>query len=480
MSLEVFLGSVVISTVISALVAVYTTSKTNKLEYITRERCEWRKEIRICSELLSGSSYQETRKICDKLKVRINAWGRSVANNYLADAHIWKVIENIESEDFESVRLIDLQWELQEYLSLLLKWDWERSKKEVVGEKRKFLGHILWIISSLIYVGGLLYGVVSMNNATNLNVMSLVYVDVLEITALVIIILLLEKLFEISGVLFWSKCIKHGKISKKICTAIWIIDIVYASIECIVYTSFLYSCLDKLVEIMPAIVLLITVMCSLGGIGAAFLHCYWLVEFERDFFSYTKAIVWVRDRIHKSITSEPTDWKAKERVKKMEKEKKFAKDIFDFDLEKKIFKYLYYGKKRKLDKENQITSYMDWKHRIEKMYSSFSIEQLQDFSRWLNQKIRDSKPSHEYSQICITVLITWFLTKVLDEYCNRITNLKISFLAIVIFSIIVFFIVLYGCSKLYDMLFAENMKIALYTDYKEVIDDLISQKEKRG
>lgn len=148
MSLEVFLGSVVISTVISALVAVYTTSKTNKLEYITRERCEWRKEIRICSELLSGSSYQETRKICDKLKVRINAWGRSVANNYLADAHIWKVIENIESEDFESVRLIDLQWELQEYLSLLLKWDWERSKKEVVGEKRKFLGHILWIISS--------------------------------------------------------------------------------------------------------------------------------------------------------------------------------------------------------------------------------------------------------------------------------------------------------------------------------------------
>jgi ABC-type multidrug transport system permease subunit len=164
----------------------------------------------------------------------------------------------------------------------------------------------------------------------------------------------------------------------------------------------------------------------------------------------------------------------------MEKEKKFAKDIFDFDLEKKIFKYLYYGKKRKLDKENQINSYMDWKHRIEKMYSSFSIEQLQDFSRWLNQKIRDSKPSHEYSQICITVLITWFLTKVLDEYCNRITNLKISFLAIVIFSIIVFFIVLYGCSKLYDMLFTENMKIALYTDYKEVIDDLISQKEKRG
>ena len=44
-------------------------------------------------------------------------------------------------------KLSKLQLILQEYLSLLLKWDWERSKREVRGEKAGVIQLILWIIS---------------------------------------------------------------------------------------------------------------------------------------------------------------------------------------------------------------------------------------------------------------------------------------------------------------------------------------------
>ena len=98
MDFEVLLGSVVVAAIISGIVAVYKSDKANKLEYITKERSEWREEIRKCSEKLGGASYQTTRKICDKLKVRINAFGKSVSNKYSQDAHRkileWMIYQN--------------------------------------------------------------------------------------------------------------------------------------------------------------------------------------------------------------------------------------------------------------------------------------------------------------------------------------------------------------------------------------------------
>lgn len=82
---------------------------------------------------------------------------RRMSNRYSDDAHIWKIIEIIENKNFNINKLSKLQLILQEYLSLLLKWDWERSKREVRGEKAGVIQLILWIISVVIYATGHFY-----------------------------------------------------------------------------------------------------------------------------------------------------------------------------------------------------------------------------------------------------------------------------------------------------------------------------------
>lgn len=60
---EFILGSVVVSTIISGIIGIYTSGRNNKLEYITKERSEWREEIRSCAEELRNISYQSTLRI---------------------------------------------------------------------------------------------------------------------------------------------------------------------------------------------------------------------------------------------------------------------------------------------------------------------------------------------------------------------------------------------------------------------------------
>lgn len=157
--MEIILGSVVLSAIISGIVSIYTYSRKHKLKYITKERKEWREEIRKCSEELRNLSYSKTLKICDRLKVRINAYGKRYSNRYTDDAHIWEVIDGIEKGKCDQNKLHKLQLILQEYLALLLKSDWERTKKEVSGDNLREVEVVLWIISAVLYVVGLVYNV---------------------------------------------------------------------------------------------------------------------------------------------------------------------------------------------------------------------------------------------------------------------------------------------------------------------------------
>lgn len=67
------------------------------------------------------------------LKVRINSFGNNVSERYDDDAHIWEVIKELEEKRISDKVLRQMQEQLVEYLSLLLKMGWERSKREVKG-----------------------------------------------------------------------------------------------------------------------------------------------------------------------------------------------------------------------------------------------------------------------------------------------------------------------------------------------------------
>lgn len=113
--------------VLSAILMFINNSKRNQLDYITRERSEWRREIKsIIVDLLSGKNRYDA---ISRLETQLNPYGRYDSEEdeykfYMNDAHIWKLVDNFDYST-KNVKI------LTRYLELLLKYDWERSKREV-------------------------------------------------------------------------------------------------------------------------------------------------------------------------------------------------------------------------------------------------------------------------------------------------------------------------------------------------------------
>ena len=137
MEIEAILSSVVITTIISSVISFFISRRESNLHYITGERKEWREKIRYISCELQDANYKKTIKILTDLKVRINAFGnRENIISYNSDTHIWEIIGEIEKEELNIKYLRQKQKQLIEYLALLLKFDWEKSKKR---NQRKYL-----------------------------------------------------------------------------------------------------------------------------------------------------------------------------------------------------------------------------------------------------------------------------------------------------------------------------------------------------
>lgn len=482
MDFEVMLGSVVVAAIISGIVAIYKSDKANKLEYITKERSEWRKEIRKCSEKLGGASYQATRKICDKLKVRINAFGKGVSNKYSHDAHIWKLIEEIESDNFRMDDLPKFQTALQEYLTLLLKWDWEKSKKEVSGDRKRFLEYILWIFSALLYAGGVFYELKeALPKETSLGELVIyLFTYIIIVVFVIIVIVILEIVMQdiSSSFLEGYMVPKTKKVSKRTYYGIAIFNICCGAISSILYMVTLYYILSYLKYSGNEFVGMITLASVLIGIGAIFSYQTWLIGFEYNYFEYAKAVDLVQEALYAQECNKRLE--KKRRIKSMKSRNSSKGNSFGFDveLEVKIYKHLCYKKNERLDDKYKFKSYKQWKDYITNKYSVSSIEQLQEFDRWLNQKIRLREPDHEYRNTCITVLITWFFTKLLDELSKKvgvINNIKgvMGIFMMGVLCLIIFCVVLFVTNYLCGYLFENNETIALYTDYKEIIDEII-------
>lgn len=116
-----------VSTIISIIFTFFQTNKKNNLDFITKERAEWRNDMKsIIVDLLDGGN---RRHVISRLKTQINPYGYNrnlkYGNDYyMNDGHIWDLLKNFTHKDEECEQL-------SRYLELLLKYDWERSKNEV-------------------------------------------------------------------------------------------------------------------------------------------------------------------------------------------------------------------------------------------------------------------------------------------------------------------------------------------------------------
>lgn len=202
MDWKIILTSSVIAAFITGLITLITNysnhKNDSKIKYVTEERKNWRIEIReICEKLNIANNKEEVIVQLIKLKVKINAFGntdiydkyydeydndkkdnkikklfckketngesgkKGIKRNTLIqltkyfrnDGHIWKQIHKIESKDNFEKKDISV---LIEYLSYLLKYDWERSKSEILINMQVLYARFVFVLS-FIFATGYIY-----------------------------------------------------------------------------------------------------------------------------------------------------------------------------------------------------------------------------------------------------------------------------------------------------------------------------------
>lgn len=150
--LKVILTSSLIATIITTIFQFISNQKSDNLKYITLERSQWRKELRVIAEEIQKANQQNIKDVLVKLRVRINAYGISYLNDCNRDGHLWvamKVMENQTNiEEFEHDKEL-----LVVFISLLLKQDWEKTKSEVKGNVVNILLFVLYVA----FIGYLVY-----------------------------------------------------------------------------------------------------------------------------------------------------------------------------------------------------------------------------------------------------------------------------------------------------------------------------------
>ena len=148
--------------ILSAILVFVNNSKRNQLDYITKERSEWRKSIKlIIVDLLNGENRESA---VNSLRTQINPYGycrniKYTNEYYMKDGHIWDLLNDFDYSEEKSQKLI-------QYLRLLLKYDWERSKNEVRINNNFLWNFLRWglIILNLI----MLFWAGNVNNEVNM------------------------------------------------------------------------------------------------------------------------------------------------------------------------------------------------------------------------------------------------------------------------------------------------------------------------
>lgn len=131
------ISAVGISTIISAIIAFVQNNKKNNLDFVTKERSEWRKKLKEILSELSDDTKKESAII--KLKSEINPYGKDMELKntkpyYMKEGHIWDLLDGEKEVDFERLAF---------YIELLLKFDWERSKSEVRFRPTKAMNRVI-------------------------------------------------------------------------------------------------------------------------------------------------------------------------------------------------------------------------------------------------------------------------------------------------------------------------------------------------
>lgn len=217
-----WIGPAVTAAIVTAIVTLFTSHRNHSLNQVTSERSAWRLRIKTAiQELLAAfGNSQATVLALQKVKSEINPYGRFTTNMeieqpaqnsdktckflqklfavkkkktidnapyYLRDGHIWNAISDYEAAPADHKALDTLIV----LLELLLKFDWERSKREVAGFTTLIPAVLLCAVGSISFA-------LSTANEIELGAL-LSYTVVVFVVSLLFILLLPYCLFKSSA-----------------------------------------------------------------------------------------------------------------------------------------------------------------------------------------------------------------------------------------------------------------------------------------
>lgn len=180
---------------------------------------------------------------------------------------------------------------------------------------------------------------------------------------------------------------------------------------------------------------------------------------------------------------------------KRKKKKRSLKHIgerkynFDITLEKQIYSCLCcsYGSKKafkKLDDKLKFNSYKQWMQYVCNKYENYCKEDLIEFSRYLNQHIRNIKPFREFWDLFFPIVLTVLFSYGLDKFLEiKFHFEKLSFFTflsiLIIFLLLLIFIVLpliFFIRNILLPIFDNDIEENFFKDYKEIIDEIIKKR----
>lgn len=162
---------------------------------------------------------------------------------------------------------------------------------------------------------------------------------------------------------------------------------------------------------------------------------------------------------------------------------KIGKDSYNFDYSEEKDKYCYLcgvnSKKliRKIKDDDKIKTYSEWKQTILSKYEKNSIEELQEFSRYLNQRIRILEPIKDYKSIVISVYTAIVVTGMYN-LIMEIQQLNLNSRVIIGLTLLPLLVIIIFLRWIINYISDANIKRSLFVDYKEIIDEMIKDKEK--
>lgn len=144
------------SAVLVALIEFTSKNKSNNLQYVTSARSDWRNDMKQTACRLFQADREHVGEVFAELKVNLNGYGffpslkqypDDKQLDFFKDEHIWKQIAYIEEKmySWQDESFAREKNKVNEYITSLLKFDWERTKQEVKTKSTFLLFVVLYL-----------------------------------------------------------------------------------------------------------------------------------------------------------------------------------------------------------------------------------------------------------------------------------------------------------------------------------------------